>query len=183
MTISPGDFRALISGGLDRLPMRQPLCDQLGAFPIVASVQDAHVLGIGAQVNTGRPRVDVRVQCPNALSSTRTRDRPTRSGSLPSRPTAARSGPAAVRPSNSRRRPEAPSSPSPLRSSIAQTGCHPPAMSGRPPPARRRGPARSARGSRPKAPARCAPSGKTATTGLRCGRRGPRSRSPSEASG
>jgi len=31
----------LISGVLDRLPMPQPLCDQLRAFPIVASVQDA----------------------------------------------------------------------------------------------------------------------------------------------
>src|SRR2546428_5825727 len=41
--------------------MPQPLCDQLGALPIVASVQDADVLRIGAQVNTGRPRVDFRV--------------------------------------------------------------------------------------------------------------------------
>ena len=49
------------SGVRRRLPMRQPLSDQLGASPIVPSVQDAHVLGIGAQVNTGRPRVDLRV--------------------------------------------------------------------------------------------------------------------------
>src|SRR5712664_1805500 len=58
---------ALISGLRDRLPMPQPLCDQLGAFAIVASVQAAHVLGIGAQVNTGRPllhfRVSVRTSC------------------------------------------------------------------------------------------------------------------------
>ena len=41
--------------------MPQPLCDQLGTFAIVASVQDAHLLGIGAQVNAGRPHLDFRV--------------------------------------------------------------------------------------------------------------------------
>src|SRR6185503_233877 len=55
-------FRALISGGLGRLPMRQPLCDQLCALPVVASVQDAHVLGIGTQIKTGCPLVHVRVR-------------------------------------------------------------------------------------------------------------------------
>ena len=60
--MTPGTgSHALISGLRDRLPMPQPLCDQLGAFAIVASVQDAHVLGIGAQVNTGRPQLDFRV--------------------------------------------------------------------------------------------------------------------------
>jgi len=39
----------------------QPLCDQLGAFPIVASIEDAQVLRIGAQIDTGRPRADFRV--------------------------------------------------------------------------------------------------------------------------
>src|SRR5205814_500904 len=53
---------AIISGVRDRLPIPQPRCDQLGALPIVAPVQDAHVLGIGAPVNTGRPRVDYRVR-------------------------------------------------------------------------------------------------------------------------
>jgi len=46
----------------DRLPKLQPLCDQLRASPIVVSVQDAHVLRIGATVNTGRPRVRARVR-------------------------------------------------------------------------------------------------------------------------
>src|SRR5688572_32299577 len=41
--------------------MPQPFYDQVSALPIVASVQDPHVLSIGAQVNTGRPRVDFRV--------------------------------------------------------------------------------------------------------------------------
>src|SRR5438034_6668025 len=49
------------SGARDRFPVPQPLCDQLGATPIVASVQDAQVLRIGAQVDAGRPRVDLRV--------------------------------------------------------------------------------------------------------------------------
>src|SRR6266850_5219271 len=56
-----GVCRTLISGGLDRLPMPQPLCDQLRAFPSVA-VEDAHVLGIRAQVDTGRARVHSRVR-------------------------------------------------------------------------------------------------------------------------
>jgi hypothetical protein len=56
----------LISGVRDRFPMPQPLCDQLGALPIITSVQDAHVRRIGAQVNTGRPRVDSG-ECPNEL--------------------------------------------------------------------------------------------------------------------
>src|SRR5688572_12741974 len=44
-----------------RLPIRQPLGDQLGASPIVPSVQDAEILGIGAHEDTGRPRVDLRL--------------------------------------------------------------------------------------------------------------------------
>jgi hypothetical protein len=51
-----------------------------------------------------------------------------------------------------------------LRSSIARTGCHPPAMNARPFPARRCGPAKSSEGSRRTARARCAASGKTATS-------------------
>ena len=77
--------------------------------------------------------------------------------------------------------PGGPSSPSPLRSNIARTGCRPPATSGRRPPARPRGRARSAGGSRPTAPRRCARSTRTATRGPRCGRAGPRPRSPSGA--
>src|SRR5262249_57289954 len=50
-----------ISRARDRLPVTQPLCDQLGAFPIVASIEDAQVLRIGAQIDTGRPRADFRV--------------------------------------------------------------------------------------------------------------------------
>src|SRR5262249_53201461 len=48
----------LISGTLDRFPMAHLLCDQLGAFSVVTSIQDAQVLGIGAQIRTGRPLVD-----------------------------------------------------------------------------------------------------------------------------
>src|SRR5688572_29145897 len=55
-------LHALISGVLDRLPVRKPLRDQLRAFPIVASVQDAAVLWSGAQVDTGRARVHFRVR-------------------------------------------------------------------------------------------------------------------------
>ena len=50
----------LISGVRDRLPKPQPFCDQRGALPIVASLQDAHVLRIGAPENTGRPRLHAR---------------------------------------------------------------------------------------------------------------------------
>src|SRR5688500_17727100 len=50
-----------ISGGLDRLPMPQPLCDQLRALPIVASVEDVHVPWIGTPEDTGRPRARSRV--------------------------------------------------------------------------------------------------------------------------
>src|SRR5438445_6385263 len=46
----------------ERLPSPQLLRNQLRALPIVASVEDAHVLWIGAQVNTGRPRVHFRVR-------------------------------------------------------------------------------------------------------------------------
>lgn len=42
----------IISGVRDRLPTLEPLRDQLRASPIVVSVQDAHVLGIGAPVHT-----------------------------------------------------------------------------------------------------------------------------------
>jgi len=31
--------------------MAEPRCDQLGALPIVVSVEDAQVLRIGAQIN------------------------------------------------------------------------------------------------------------------------------------
>src|SRR5262245_38416785 len=51
----------LISAVCDRLPTSQLFCDQLRALLIVASVHDAHVFGIGAQVDTGGPLVDVRV--------------------------------------------------------------------------------------------------------------------------
>jgi hypothetical protein len=40
--------------------MPEPLCNQLRASAIVAPVQDAHVLWIGAQVDTRRPRVYFR---------------------------------------------------------------------------------------------------------------------------
>src|SRR5882672_5986647 len=39
-----------------RPPLHQVLRDQLGALPIVPSVDDAYVLGIGTHVNPGRPR-------------------------------------------------------------------------------------------------------------------------------
>src|SRR6266496_1644399 len=52
---------APISGARDRLPVPQPLGDQLGATLVVAAVQDAQVFGIGAQVDPGGPRVDLRV--------------------------------------------------------------------------------------------------------------------------
>jgi hypothetical protein len=41
--------------------MAQALCDQLLAFPIVASVQDDQILWIGAPADTGRPRVHSRL--------------------------------------------------------------------------------------------------------------------------
>src|SRR5687768_4467764 len=41
--------------------MPQPLRDELDTLAIVTPVHDAHVVGIGAQVNTGRPRVDLRL--------------------------------------------------------------------------------------------------------------------------
>src|SRR5262245_58859598 len=59
--LSPERSRALISGARDRLPTPQLFCDQLGAPPIVSSIHDAQILRIGAQVDTGRPLVDVRV--------------------------------------------------------------------------------------------------------------------------
>src|SRR5262249_55907321 len=62
VTIDSGAFTALVSGILDRLAKPQPLCDQFRAFLIVASVQDARVLWIGAPVVTGRPRVHSRVR-------------------------------------------------------------------------------------------------------------------------
>src|SRR5215213_8333 len=39
---------ALSSGVRERLPMTQPLCDQLRASLIIAPVEDAEILGIGA---------------------------------------------------------------------------------------------------------------------------------------
>src|SRR5262249_22838972 len=51
-------LRALTSSGLrDRLPLPQPLRDQLRPSPVVPSVQNAQVFWIGAPVNTGRPLV------------------------------------------------------------------------------------------------------------------------------
>src|SRR5207244_1136071 len=44
-----------------RSPLSQPLSDQLPAWPVVASVQDAHVVWVGAQVDTGSPRIHFRV--------------------------------------------------------------------------------------------------------------------------
>ena len=47
---------------LDPLPVLHPLCDQLHALPIVASIQDGQILWIGAQVDTGRPRAHLGVR-------------------------------------------------------------------------------------------------------------------------
>src|SRR5688572_166322 len=59
---------AVILGVRDRLPTAQPFCDQLDASLIVVSVHDAHVLRIGAQVDTRCPcdhvRVNFRSSCP-----------------------------------------------------------------------------------------------------------------------
>ena len=84
--------------------------------------------------------------------------------------------------SNNRKCRKAPSSPSPLRSSIAPTGCHPLAMRGREATPRHRGPEIRMRLTA-NAPSERARLTRTATTGPRCVQRGPHSRSPSEASG
>ena len=171
-------------GARDRLPMPQPLGDQLHALPIVASVQDAHVLWIGAPVNAGRPRVHSRVRVRTS------REVPGRAigGLQPDLP-----GPvqlrrvrvaAAVRPSSSRRCPKASflSFTASLQylADRVPSSCHArPVSSSAPSRSREIRRRLTAEGSR----CGCAPSGRTATTGPRCGRRGPRSRSPCEASG
>src|SRR5205085_5450422 len=53
---------SLVSRLRDRSPILQPLSDQLGTLPVVTSVQYPHVVWIGAQVNTGGPRIDFRVR-------------------------------------------------------------------------------------------------------------------------
>src|SRR5882762_11366107 len=56
-----GFFRPQASAFRDGLPILQPLSDQFRASPVVASVQDARVLWVGAQVDTGSPRIQCRV--------------------------------------------------------------------------------------------------------------------------
>ena len=59
---------ALSSGVRERLPMTQPLCEQLRASLIIAPVEDAEILGIGAPENTRRAHIHfcacVRSGCP-----------------------------------------------------------------------------------------------------------------------
>src|SRR5262245_5460304 len=49
-------------GVRDRLPLPEPLRDQLHALPVVGSVEDAHVLGIGAPVNAGGAHIRARIR-------------------------------------------------------------------------------------------------------------------------
>ena len=49
------------SAGLERAPVLEPLGDQLAAFWIVESVEDTHVLWIGAPVHPGGARVQSRI--------------------------------------------------------------------------------------------------------------------------
>src|SRR3954463_12632366 len=45
------------SGVRDRLPLAQPVGDQIGALPIIVTVEDAHVRWLGAPIDAGGARV------------------------------------------------------------------------------------------------------------------------------
>ena len=171
------------SGAPDRLPLRQALGDERGALLVVAAVEDARIVRVGAPVDARGARVELRIAvgaggevAGGAVGGVQ----PDLAGSVELRrvrverplapPAVEDAGPAVLllrRLAPVTRRQAAVLAP-------RAAGERQPAA-----PAR----ARFSGGSAPTAPSRCARSARTATKNPRCARGGPRSRSPCGFSG